>query len=77
MTTRIIIVNEGPDNVEVAVTGDPTYTIGKGQHQGQYVYEGKEINIKEVKILTQTDAPPVDNAHVAEGCVKFGCKVEG
>ena len=66
MTTRIIIVNEGPDNVEVAVTGQPIYTIGKGQHQDQYVYKGKEINITEVKV-----APPVDNAHVAEGCEKF------
>jgi hypothetical protein len=49
MTTRIIIVNEGPDNVEVQATGKPMSTLKKGQHQGEYVFEGQDVNIKEVK----------------------------
>jgi hypothetical protein len=50
MTTKIIIVNEGPDNVEVTPTGKPTYIISKGQHQSEYVFKEQDINIKEVKI---------------------------
>jgi hypothetical protein len=50
MTTKIIIVNEGPRDVEVTATGNPTYTICKGQHQSECIFDGQEVvNIKEVK----------------------------
>ena len=50
MTTRIIIVNEGPRDVEVTATGKPTYIISEGQHQSECIFDGQEVvNIKEVK----------------------------
>lgn len=49
MTTRIIIVNEGPDNVEVSGGEDPIYTIAPGTFQGQLLYKEKEVHIKEVQ----------------------------
>ena len=48
MTTRIIIVNEGPEDVEVAVTGKPIFIVAKGTHQADYVHSTQEIHIKEV-----------------------------
>ncbi len=49
MTTEIIISNKGPDNVRVAATDSPTYTIAPGTFQSQLLYKEKEVHIKEVK----------------------------
>jgi hypothetical protein len=48
MTTRVHIVNLGPDAVEVTV-GSSAKTLYHGDSTSDYVYEGHEIEISEQK----------------------------
>lgn len=49
MTTRVIISNEGPDNIEVKPGNNTASIVEPGRFMYMYVYEGNEIHIKEIK----------------------------
>jgi hypothetical protein len=49
MTTRIHVVNMGPDLVEITPTNCPTYVLSMGESQNEYVYEGRDVVVVERK----------------------------
>ena len=50
MTTRVDIMNEGPDNIEVTVEcSGEVFTLVPQQRVGKYVYGEHGITIKEIK----------------------------
>lgn len=75
MTTTVTIAahlsTEKEVRVKITGTGGPdeVFALQDGEKAERYVYDGREISVKEVpKIPAQ---PPADNAHVAEGCEQF------
>jgi hypothetical protein len=58
MTTRIHVVNFGPDKVEVQVPGAVPTTLHPLQYTDQYVYDGHDVTIIERK----PDAPGSEKA---------------
>jgi hypothetical protein len=63
MTTRIHVVNFGPQPVEVLVTPDDTVVhsvIYPQQAEGYYVYEGQIVRVREQKpepVVSQNQVP--------------------
>ena len=54
MTTRVHIVNFGPDVVEVKASGN-SFRIGQQASGDYHVYEGGDVIIKEVKEVKKVE----------------------
>lgn len=50
MTTRIHVVNLGPDKVIVTPTGSPESVLYPGDSVNEYVYDTREVLVREQKI---------------------------
>jgi hypothetical protein len=55
MTTRIHVVNFGPDKVEVNAPGSVPTTLYPQQSTDQYVYDGHDITVVERKLTTSDE----------------------
>jgi hypothetical protein len=48
MTTKVVVYNEGPNNVAVD-NGEEIKVVHPGARESQYVYKGKTLTIFEVE----------------------------
>jgi hypothetical protein len=52
MTTRIHVVNLGPDKVIVTPTNSPESVLYPGDSVNEYVYDVREVLVREQKIVS-------------------------
>ena len=52
MTTRIHVVNLGPDKVIVTPTNSPESVLYPGDSVSEYVYDVREVLVREQKITS-------------------------
>lgn len=50
MTTKVVILNEGPGLVDVNVGGTASYRLAPNQAQWAYVYPSQNVVVSEVAV---------------------------
>ena len=53
MTTRVMIINFGPDKIEVTAGQNSPVEIWPANTKEFYVYDGSDLHIKEIKEAKQ------------------------